>query len=111
MDKQSAVEIVRYFAIGIALATGVFVLFRFVNARAEKVLRHWAMENDLELLHFERCFFTGGFNPLTTSRSQIVYFVRVKDQKHHERAGWVRCGGFWDFMFISDKAEVKWKTQ
>ena len=111
MDKQFAIEIVRYIAIGIALAIGVLVLFRSVNARADRVLRHWAMENDFELLHFERCFFTGGFNPLTTGRSQIIYFVRVQDREHHERAGWVRCGGFWDFMFISDKVEVKWKTQ
>lgn len=100
MDKQSAIEIVRYVAIGVALAIGVFVLFRSINARADKVLRHWATQNGFELLHFERCFFTGGFDPLRTGRSQIVYFVRVQDPQHHERAGWVRCGGFWDFLFI-----------
>jgi len=107
MDKQSAIDILRYLAIGIALCIGVVVLYRFVVARADKILRRWAMENHFELLHFERCFFTGGFSPFTTSRNQIVYFVRVRDGEHQERSGWVRCGSF--SHPFGNQTDVKWK--
>jgi hypothetical protein len=109
MDKQSIIEILRSLAIGIALCIGVLALYWCVIARANRILRNWAAANNFELLYFKRCFFTGGFNPLTTSRNQIVYFVKVQDQEHHERSGWVRCGSFWHFIFLSNKAEVKWQ--
>ena len=109
MDHHSVIEILRYLAIGVALCVVVFAFYRGTIARADKILRHWATENHFELVHFKRCFFTGGFSPLTTSRNQIVYSVRVRDTERGERSGWVRCGGFWDVIFLSDKAEVKWQ--
>jgi hypothetical protein len=105
MDKQSAIEIFRSFGFAIVLCAVVFVGYRLGIRERDKSLRKWASDNQFELLHFERCFFTGGFSLLTTSRRQTVYFVRVRDHESHERSGWVRVGGFWG----GDGMEVKWK--
>ena len=94
-------------AIGIALCLGILAFHRCVIGHARRILRRWADENHFELLHFERCFFTGGFSPSTTSRNQIVYFVRVRDREHRERSGWVRCGSF--AHPFGKGAEVEWK--
>src|SRR5207245_1424683 len=109
MDRQSANEILRCLAIAVVLCAGIVFLHRKTIARANTILQHWAMRNGFELFHSERCFFTGAFSWLTTSRNQIVYFVRVRDQEHHERSGWVRCGSWASFIFFSDEAEVKWR--
>jgi hypothetical protein len=76
--------------------------------RANSILRKWALENGFEVLHFERCFFTGGFGWLTTSRNQIVYSIRVRDRSNEERSGWLRCGNYFGVIFSND-AEVRWK--
>ena len=108
MDKQFLAEILRYVAIVVVVSVAVLVGLRVGVARAYEVLRHWAAQNDFELLRFKRCFFTGGFNPLTTGRGQIVYFVTIRDLDQRERSGWVRCGSRWDVFCISDRADVKW---
>jgi hypothetical protein len=105
MDKQSAIEVFRSFAIPIGLCVTVFIFYRRGIRERDKTLRRWASDNNFELLHFERCFLTGGFSLLTTSRRQTVYFVSVRDQEHRERSGWVRVDGFWG----GEDAEVEWK--
>jgi len=105
MDKQSATEIFRSFAIAIGLCATIYMFYRLGIRERDKTLRQWASDNHFELLHFERCFLTGGFSLLTTSRRQTVYFVRVRDHKSQERSGWVRVGGFWG----GEETEVKWK--
>ncbi len=107
MDKQSVIEILRCLAIAICLCVGILLLYKWTIARANAVLRSWARQNDFEIVHFERCFFTGAFSPLTTSGNQIVYFVRVRDQERHERSGWVRCGSFGHPF--GNQTVVKWK--
>lgn len=109
MDKQSAIEILRCSTIGVALCFGLVFLHRKMVARANVILQNWARQHDLELVHFERSFFTGGFGWLTTSRNQVVYFVRVRDRSQRERSGWVRCGSFWGGIIFNNEAEVKWK--
>jgi hypothetical protein len=109
MDKQSTLEILRCLAIGIALSVGVVFFHRKIISRADTVLRNWAGRNGYELMCAKRCFLTGAFNPFTTSRNQIVYFVKVRDQECQERSGWVRCGSFASLIFFSDETEVKWK--
>jgi len=105
MDKQSAIEIFRSIAIALGLCATIFIFYRLGIRDREQTLRKWASDNHLELLHFERCFWTGAFSRLTTSRRQTVYFVRVRDHKSLERSGWVRAGGFWG----GEETEVKWK--
>src|SRR5580658_6870631 len=109
MDHDSAIDILRCLAIGIAVSGGLVLLTMRMTARADTILWNWARKNGFELVHSERCFFTGGFNPLMTSRNQVVYFVKVRDQDQRERSGWVRCGSWAGFIFFSDEAEVKWK--
>lgn len=77
-------------------------------SRSQSVLDQWADENGFEILHSEyRNFFRGPFF-LTTSKGQTVYYVRIRDRQGVERAGWVRCGG-WFLGLMSDKAEVRWE--
>lgn len=106
MDKQSVIEIVRSSIIAIVLCITIFVFYRLGIRKHNQVLQKWASDNNFRLLHFERCFFTGGFSLLTTSRNQTVYFVKVQDHENRERSGWVRVGGFMG----GDNTEVKWKS-
>ncbi len=109
MDQHSINEILLALVIGVALCAGVVLFYRRAIARADTILQHWAARNGFEVLHSERCFASGAFSLFTTSRNQIVYFVRVRDREHHERSGWVRCGSFASFIFFSDEADVKWQ--
>jgi hypothetical protein len=110
MDSQSKIEIIRCLVIGIVLSICLVIFCRLVIRRSNTILKEWAAKNEFELLHFERCFLTGGFNFWTTSRNQIVFFVRVRDKEGREKSGWVRCGAYWNWIFLSDKAEVRWKN-
>lgn len=109
MDKQFAIEIIGRSAVVSAVVAGIFAIYKVAVSRADSMVRQWASENDFELLHFERCFFTGGFNFFTTSRNQIVYSVRVRDRASHERSGWLRCGSFFGGVIFGSGTEVKWK--
>ena len=88
----------------------IFVCRSMIRAadKAEKILRQWEERNQFELLRAEKCFFCGGFNPLTTSKTQTVYDVTIRDRKGQERSGWVRCGSYWSGVW-EEKSEVKWK--
>ncbi len=95
--------------IWIIVCVFILLFYKWTIARGNTIIRNWANQNNFELVHFERCFFTGAFSWLTTSRNQIVYFVRVRDCEKHERAGWVRCGSFLGGIIFSDEVEIKWK--
>jgi hypothetical protein len=79
-------------------------------SRGRSLLNRWATDNGFQILHSEmRTLLVGPFT-LTSSRNQIVFFVRVRDRTGQERSGWVRCGSFW-FGISSDKSEVEWKDE
>ena len=78
-------------------------------SRSRSILKEWAAWNGLQILSLKRAFWTGAFNPFTTSRSQVVFWVRVRDGAGHDRSGWVRCGSFWGGLSRS-RAEVKWQS-
>jgi hypothetical protein len=104
MDRQSILEIIGV----IVWCVGCLMLYRrFVLGRTDKILRNWATENHFELVHFERCFYAGGFDARAISNNQIVYFVRVRDQQQSERSGWVCVGNF--NLPFGKQTEVKWK--
>lgn len=77
-------------------------------SRARVLLHRWAQTNGFDLLYFKLTF--GGPFLWTSSNSQIVYSIRVRDQDGRERLGWVRCGSFWAGV-LSDKTEVRWKSE
>jgi hypothetical protein len=77
-------------------------------SRGRSLLNRWAQDNGFQILDSGVALFSAGPFTWTSSRNQIVYFVRVRDRNGTERSGWVRCGGFWSGIF-SDKTEVRWK--
>jgi hypothetical protein len=93
----------------VAIAAG-FGFIALHKRRSDFVLRKWAAENHFELLHSERCFASGPFCWLTSSKT-TVFLVTVRDPKNRERSGWVRCGSCFEGVLFSDRAEVKWKEQ
>jgi hypothetical protein len=90
-----------FFIVGIVAA----VLYLQIT-RSQKLLKRWAADNGVELLHVEhRMFRKGPF--IWSSRSQSVYRVEVRDQQGVVRKGWVRCGSWWGGV-LSDKVEARW---
>lgn len=96
------------YVVMVGVCVAVILIHRSTIRSANKILRQWAERNQFELLHAERCFFCGGFNPLTTSKTQTVYDITIRDRKGQERSGWVRCGSYWSGVW-EEKSEVKWK--
>jgi hypothetical protein len=84
----------------------VYVTWSF--SRGRTLLNRWAHDNGFQILQSEIRTLCAGPFTWTSSRNQIVYFVRVRDKEGGEHSGWVRCGNFWSGIF-SDKTEVKWK--
>ena|ERR1035441_7407891 len=100
-----------YAIVGIgALLVAFFVAWDWYRiSRSRAILREWAAWNGLEVLAFKRTFLFGGFSPFTTSKRQVIFWVRVRDGGGLERSGWVRCGSYWGGV-VRSQAEVKWET-
>ncbi len=101
--------------IHVTCGIAVFLIAVFIGvdwyriSRSRSILRKWAAWNGLQILSFKRAFWTGAFNPFATSRSQVVFWVRVRDGAGNDRSGWVRCGSFWGGLSRT-QAEVKWES-
>jgi hypothetical protein len=98
-------------ALGYALLLpAAIVLITYVACcflRSRSLLRRWANENGFQVLDSKLS--PSGPLSWTSSRSQTVYSVRVRDKNGRERRGWVRCGSFWAGVF-SNKTEVRWEN-
>src|ERR1035437_10100484 len=90
----------------VAIIMVVTVVWSF--SRGRTILNRWAQDNGFQILHSEIRTLCAGPFTWTSSRNQIVYFVRVLDKEGREHSGWVRCGSFWRGI-SSDKTEVRWK--
>ena len=93
------------------LLMGAIVLITYVTwffLRSRSLLHRWASANGFQIL--DSRFSPSGPLSWTSSRSQTIYFVRVRDKEGQERRGWVRCGSFWVGVF-SDKIEVRWEGE
>ena len=78
-------------------------------SRSRSLLEQWASENGYTILHREyRNLFRGPFF-WTSSKTQTVYYVQVRDRDGNVRTGWVRCGSWW-LGLMSDKTEVRWEN-
>lgn len=108
LDMKSALEITGALVLGLVWIALFLGWNRLFMKRASSILEKWAAANGLEILDCQRPFYSGAFNWWTTSGGQVVYSVRVRDKKGHERSGWVRCGNYWNGVLSSDKIEVKW---
>lgn len=78
------------------------------RTEAISILQQWASEKGLEIMQFERCFFCGRFAWWTTSRKQIVFCIKVCDDKLQERSGWVRFGNFLGGGYADSEPDVIW---
>lgn len=77
---------------------------------AQDRVDQWAQQNGYEIISRQRrTMFRGPFW-LTTSKSQEVYEITVRDRDGNQREGYVRVGGMFLGM-MSDNLEVRWKDQ
>jgi hypothetical protein len=110
MDGTGGIDVLSSSAI-VAMVIAFAVLGIMLHStRARAILQKWAAANRFELLEIKRPFFSGGFSFFTTSRGQVVYWVRIRDARGKQRAGWVRCGSYLGGVLFSDAAEVKWSN-
>jgi hypothetical protein len=93
------------------LLLGAILLITYVTwcfLRSRSLLHRWAITNEFQIL--DSRLSPSGPLSWTSSRSQIIYFVCVRDKEGQERRGWVRCGSFWVGVF-SNKIEVRWECE
>lgn len=74
------------------------------------MVKRWATNTGCELLHSEyRMLSTGPFFDPVDAKTEVVYYVKVRDRQGNARSGWVRFGRrFWGLL--SDKARVRWEN-
>ena len=89
----------------VAVAAAI-ALIVWGDRRGLRILENWAADNGFSLLSREVRYLRRGPFFWTTSRSQVVYYVTVRDNLGIERRGWVRCGG-WFLGLFSDTAQVR----
>lgn len=81
------------------------VIWHYVMAK--KRLEAWMLENGFQILRSETRFLRQGPYFLSSSRSQVVYYVEVVDQHGVSARGWVRVGHWLTGAFGSE-IEVRW---
>jgi hypothetical protein len=91
---------------GIAAIVIVVIYYRLDISRSESVLQRWAAARRFEILHSQRCFFSGGFR--WCSHKQTVFSVKVRDDLGHEHSGWVRFGRFGGGGY-DDEPDIIWR--
>lgn len=92
------------------ILSAVALYLAWCFTRARELLDGWAARSGFTLVRARRrVLFSGPFT-WTSSRSQFVYLVEVRDQDGRERHGWVRCGSFLAGVH-SDAVEVRWKDE
>jgi len=77
-------------------------------SRSREILEKWARDNGYELIMSEFRWLRRGRFLWTSSKGQMLYYVKVQTPEEQIRSGWVRCGSFW-WGLLSEKAEVRWE--
>jgi hypothetical protein len=103
VNGQNAVVIIG----GILFAIFALMVWAWGSSRGASLLDGWASSEGLEILSQEECWFFKGPFFWTSSKSQKVYRVTVRDAEGRTRSGYVRCGGYWLGM-MSDNVDVRW---
>ncbi|MFO0889923.1 MAG: hypothetical protein U0790_12385 [Isosphaeraceae bacterium] len=106
MSARDASGIVCFFPLlGLVLFLLVCCL-NFYYRTVPAALARWAEEGGVRVLKAQmRSFFRGPFF-WNSSRYQVVYRVRVRDEQAQERWGWVRIGRWW--WPDASQIEVEW---
>lgn len=93
--------------IAAVLLLGMAFYWVWYFPRTRSLMRHWATRNGFEIIDLKHRWIFKGPYFWNHSRCQPVFRVRVRDRHGNERAGWVRCGG-WFTGVITDEATVIW---
>jgi hypothetical protein len=68
------------------------VMIVWYCSRSWRILENWARVNNYRIVSSEfRQFFQG---PFSWSPNHTVYYVKVETADGQTRSGWVRCGGW-----------------
>jgi hypothetical protein len=103
-------ESIGFYLVSVGIVAFMVRHFFWVRSSARTLLNRWAQENGLEILHSKVVFADLGPFSWSTSKSQLVYFVLVRDREGSKRSAWVRCGRFWQGR-KSHTIEIKWKDE
>lgn len=95
------------------LLVATFVIFAvamtiWTFSRSREMLEQWARDNGHQLLEYKFRWLRKGPFFFTSSKNQMVYYVKVKIPDGQIKTGWVRCGSFW-WGILTEKAEVRWE--
>ena len=93
--------------VGVLFALLAVLAWVWGSSRGTSLLEGWASSAGLEILRQEECWFFKGPFFWTSSKSQRVYRVTVRDGAGRTRSGYVRCGGYLMGM-MSDNVDVRW---
>ena len=74
--------------------------------RAQKDVRAWLASDGYDIVQMQHRWVRQGPLFWTTTRSQIVYRVVVRDTSGGQRAGWARWGRRW--LFEGDSMNLVW---
>jgi hypothetical protein len=81
----------------------------FVFWRADRMLRRWAVSNDLVIVEKKErtaaAWWLAGF--WGNNLARLVYLVTVRDKAGAVRRAWVACGG-WFWGVLSPDVQVAW---
>lgn len=78
----------------VAFIVLLFGVMRIPARKARRLLEIWAQSQDLELIEARPRLLRRGPITGTTSKSQVVFYVKTRDQAGSLREGYARCGGF-----------------
>jgi hypothetical protein len=83
---------------------------RWHYRRADQILQNWAARNRVRILSSETRHLRRGPFWWSTSDSQVVLYVHVRDESGRERKGYLRLGSFMGGM-LTDQVDVGWDDE
>ena|SRR5437868_2077655 len=91
----------------VLLLVVVAISYAWTQSRSQSILQKWADVNGYQIVEKERRTFLKGPFFWSSSKSQIIFRVVVRDEQGYTRSGWVRCGSWWWGLFTDD-VDVRW---
>ena len=91
----------------VLLIGGVWLATSLWRSVADHAVHQWAAANGFTLLEADRRMLLRGPFFFTSSNSQTVFRIRVRDAAGGIHSGWLRYGGWW-LGALSGRIEVRW---
>jgi len=90
----------------VPLGLVLVLVWRAANWQSQKRIQSWASERGFELLQSRICVLNRAPFMLSSSRTQSVYWIVVRDALGQACSGWICMGSYWPFM--EDEFNVQW---